>query len=206
MLQNALPSSLRLTLLSGSLSASLSLLKTYFFSWVFALRALWSGLDRERRYINLEIRFRYECFIHIRLQKNINEILECSPQNILCWSPPQTMRQRYPFLHLQRFTFGIVCDCHSSLRFVISRRPVATQKLSNDTHKIKLQTHHIHVADSQVSLLDSLISWIARIELWGRGGSLVDLSKGSRLRIPLWPPAQGPWASPSRAVTCGASA
>jgi len=54
---NALPFSLRLTLLSGSLSASLALLKTYFFSRAFALGALLSGLYRERRYINLEIRY-----------------------------------------------------------------------------------------------------------------------------------------------------
>jgi len=42
---------------SGSLSTSLSFLETYFYSRVFALGALQSGLYSERRYINLEIRY-----------------------------------------------------------------------------------------------------------------------------------------------------
>src|SRR6218665_113676 len=56
-LWNTLSSSLCLTLLSGSHSASLSLLKTYFYSWVFALGALLSGQThyRELCSINLEI-------------------------------------------------------------------------------------------------------------------------------------------------------
>jgi len=54
-LWNALPSSLRLTLLSGSLSAYLSLLKPISTLGVFAQGGLLSGLYRERHYINLEI-------------------------------------------------------------------------------------------------------------------------------------------------------
>ena len=64
------PFSLRLTLLSGSRSACLSILKTYSYSRVFALGALLSGLDCESRFINLEIRHDtcvtlYEC-IHMQ--------------------------------------------------------------------------------------------------------------------------------------------
>ena len=51
-LWNSLPSTLRGTLLSGLLSTSLSLLKTYFFSRVIALGALLNGLGCERRYRN----------------------------------------------------------------------------------------------------------------------------------------------------------
>jgi len=54
-LWNALPSSLCLTLLSGSRSTSPSLFKTYFYYRVFALGALLSGLYCERRFLNLEI-------------------------------------------------------------------------------------------------------------------------------------------------------
>jgi len=56
-LWNALPPSLQLTLLSGSLPASFSLIKTFYTLGVFTLGALLSGPYCERHFINEEIQY-----------------------------------------------------------------------------------------------------------------------------------------------------
>ena len=72
----ALPSSLCLTSLSGSLSASLSLLKTYFYSRGLCTGSNTDGLYRECRYINLEIRYESRAYCQT-FESQLSVVMMC---------------------------------------------------------------------------------------------------------------------------------
>src|SRR6218665_499891 len=76
---NALPSSLRLTMLSGSRSVSLSLLKTYFYSWGLCTGSATEWSLSERRFMNLEISYN-------TIGEGVNDLAYFSLSQHLLWT------------------------------------------------------------------------------------------------------------------------
>src|SRR6218665_2607707 len=139
------------TLLSGSLSASLSLLKTL---WVFALGMLLSGLYRERRYINIEIRYDtiYFAFAWIYLYIYIYNLaiyvaLYCWRLSDSSWESGSLFCCRLRFLHLWDFprAAAAAAAADAAIDYYLNEAPL-------DTTFDRCRVHHYRGAIEVVRL------------------------------------------------------